>query len=872
MTTPELQIHYPEWEIVCLLGEGSFGQVYEIKRSVFEAEQRAALKVIRIPKSRSEVSRAQSEGMDDASLSEYFHGFVKSLSDEIALLSRLKGNSNIVSYEDHMIIPNPEGEGIGWTILIRMELLTPLLEHMRRQPMNQREVLHLGLDLCKALALCQREHIIHRDIKPDNIFVSPSGDFKLGDFGVARELEQTAAGLSRKGTFSYMAPEVFHGRAYNATVDIYSLGVVLYALLNGGRTPFLPLAPQTIKPTDREQAQARQLSGEPLPSLTGVNPMWDEIIAKACAHEPKERYQSASEIAEALHKLASEFEGNQTVNLWDSGRHGTSIQSMDTEREGSRWIDGTPVKTVPDEKSAPEPEPGPPPPKKKKLSKKLIAIIAAAALVLAGMATGLLIWLTGANQAKKLQEYHGYALELNQPGLYADCTAYINSILPQLGRLTKNEDSQRTVGEIYYLQANSYFEQEQYQAAIAAYEAAAAYLPDHLDVQRDQAIAYARSGDIDRAESSVQNLRALPDSEGAVALLLGEIAFAREQYDEALTQLRKGLGLPGNSDQARYRAYLICDKAYRKLEGKEKDNIALLRDALSDLSQIYAPILNERLADALSRDGQYQEAVKLFEQLRDGGDTRQGTLRNIGLLYQQMKQYDKARTAYEAMREAYPKHHEGPMRLCYLEIAVQGEKQNEQRDYAKAQQLYAEAKRLYDERPNASGDDQEMQKLAGVMEELERNDWGPVVPVAATMKSASTKPKTTTTSNAGGGSAIAGWIDQLLGGEGAAPKESQTFPSEFLELVSYANECCESLGMNNVRALTGEMDMKICFYYSSYEFSNLSERKAYMERSIREHLQRSNANPSRLYFYIQYYESNPNYDYDYELSLWYYEA
>ena len=55
--------------------------------------------------------------MDDASLSEYFHGFVKSLSDEIALLSRLKGNSNIVSYEDHMIIENPEGDGTGWTIL-----------------------------------------------------------------------------------------------------------------------------------------------------------------------------------------------------------------------------------------------------------------------------------------------------------------------------------------------------------------------------------------------------------------------------------------------------------------------------------------------------------------------------------------------------------------------------------------------------------------------------------------------------------------------------------------------------------------------------------------------------------------------------------
>jgi len=380
MTTTELKRHYPDWEIVRLLGEGSFGQVYEIKRSVFDSEQRAALKVIRIPKSPNEITRAQSEGMDDASLSEYFHGFVKSLSDEIALLSRLKGNSNIVSYEDHMIIPNPEGEGVGWTILIRMELLTPLLQHMRTQTMDQREVLRLGLDLCKALTLCQREHIIHRDIKPDNIFVSSNGDYKLGDFGVARELEQTAAGLSRKGTFCYMAPEVFHGRAYNAAVDIYSLGIVLYALLNGGRTPFLPDAPQTIRPSDRDQAQTRLLSGEALPPLSGVNPAWDEIIAKACAHEPKERYQTVSELADALMELASDFDGNQTVSLWESGRNTVATQTAKTERESKFWIDGTPVKTAPQSEIEPKPEPesdfAPPP--KKKLSTKLIAIIISA--------------------------------------------------------------------------------------------------------------------------------------------------------------------------------------------------------------------------------------------------------------------------------------------------------------------------------------------------------------------------------------------------------------------------------------------------------------------------------------------------------------
>jgi tetratricopeptide (TPR) repeat protein len=154
-------------------------------------------------------------------------------------------------------------------------------------------------------------------------------------------------------------------------------------------------------------------------------------------------------------------------------------------------------------------------------------------------------------------------------------------------------------------------------------------------------------------------------------------------------------------------------------------------------------ILNERLADAYSRNKQYKEAVAIFEQLRDGGDDRLGTLQNIGQLYQQLKQYDKARAAYEAMRQAYPKRHEGAMRLCYLVIAEQTAKKNEQRDYTEAQQLYTEAKRLYDARPNASGEDLEMQKLAGVMEELEANGWfdGQAQAAAAVT---TTSPATTT--------------------------------------------------------------------------------------------------------------------------------
>ena len=100
---------------------------------------------------------------------------------------------------------------------------------------------------------CQCQNIIHRDIKPENIFVSRFGEFKLGDFGIARELERTMSGLSKKGTYSYMAPEMYKGEAYDSRVDIYSLGIVLYKLRNHNRLPFISLEKQLITYRDKEK-------------------------------------------------------------------------------------------------------------------------------------------------------------------------------------------------------------------------------------------------------------------------------------------------------------------------------------------------------------------------------------------------------------------------------------------------------------------------------------------------------------------------------------------------------------------------------------------------------------------------------------------
>lgn len=294
---------WPEWEVSKELGAGAFGKVYDIKKTDIGGEFHAALKILSIPKDENEVSELLSEGMDYNGATAYYRSVVEEIAGEFALMERLKGNSNIVSYEDHKVIPRENS--VGWDILIRMELLTPLNSYILNHAFTEQEVVKLGIDICKALELCQKQNIIHRDIKPENIFVSDFGDFKLGDFGIARTAEKTTMGMSRKGTFSYMAPEVYAGRPYNATVDLYSLGIVLYRLLNDNRTPFLPTAPNPITYADKENAQVRRLSGEVLPAPAHASAALYNIISRACAFNPAERFSNASEMRSALEMVQS---------------------------------------------------------------------------------------------------------------------------------------------------------------------------------------------------------------------------------------------------------------------------------------------------------------------------------------------------------------------------------------------------------------------------------------------------------------------------------------------------------------------------------------------------------------------------------------
>ncbi|MBQ6583149.1 MAG: serine/threonine protein kinase, partial [Mogibacterium sp.] len=289
-----------DWNIMEELGAGSYGRVYRIERTdEFGYTEESALKVLRIPQGPDEYWAIRNEGMSEEDATAYFREIAESLNREVTLMSRLKGHSNIVSYEDREV--RRLDDGYSWMIYIRMELLEPMTKWLRENPVQESDVLRVGMDLCQAIEFCRTHNVLHRDIKPENIFYAPNQQsFKLGDFGIARKFDQTTNATGKRGTISFMAPEVYLGRPYNATVDIYSLGIVLYKLLNNNRTPFLPPYPERIRYNDSIEANNRRMNGEPFPPPCNADPELAAIVLRACAFDAAERYQTASELREAL--------------------------------------------------------------------------------------------------------------------------------------------------------------------------------------------------------------------------------------------------------------------------------------------------------------------------------------------------------------------------------------------------------------------------------------------------------------------------------------------------------------------------------------------------------------------------------------------
>lgn len=281
------------------IGTGGFGDVYRVERSNIVGNVTRALKVITLPKENQYVEILNSMGGDSQKADKYFKQELDRVLNEIRVFSLIseKDNHNIVSYYENDVEKSGK---YTYKIYILMEMLTPLDQWLAMNNLTAEQGIDIGLGVAKALKICHENSIMHRDIKINNIFVSKDGKFKLGDFGVSKRLDNLTRANTIKGTPHYIAPEVYIGNErYNNSVDIYSLGILLYYLFNKSRFPFYPNYPAEYTKGDEDKAFYRRMNYEIPQNPVNAPESIAAIILKAISG-PENRYTRAQDFIDDL--------------------------------------------------------------------------------------------------------------------------------------------------------------------------------------------------------------------------------------------------------------------------------------------------------------------------------------------------------------------------------------------------------------------------------------------------------------------------------------------------------------------------------------------------------------------------------------------
>jgi serine/threonine protein kinase/tetratricopeptide (TPR) repeat protein len=281
------------YKIERLLGEGGMGQVYLATDNILERQ--VAIKFLPEEMERDTATRQR---------------FVREAKSAAAL--------------DHPFIckvyETAESEGKSFIAMEYVEGQT-LNEKMEKEPFSLADTLRISLEITEALEKAHKRGIVHRDMKPANIMITPQGHAKVMDFGLAKrvlpggeqELTRTLTQSSITeagaiaGTISYMSPEQARGEEIDSKSDIFSLGIIIYEMLTGGHPFSKPSAIETLSSILRDVPPQTHIRPK------SVNPIISPIIKKALAKDASMRYQSAGELAVDLRKAQKEITGGPAI-------------------------------------------------------------------------------------------------------------------------------------------------------------------------------------------------------------------------------------------------------------------------------------------------------------------------------------------------------------------------------------------------------------------------------------------------------------------------------------------------------------------------------------------------------------------------------
>lgn len=249
-----------------------------------ETDEKYIVKIISVPASQTQVdalllSGAFSEA--EAALA-YFKTIADGIVEEKNILDELSRLEGYSAVEACQIVPMDDA--CGFDVYLLSSYRSTLRQHLRRNCMTHLQALNLGLDLCAALSVARRMGYLYVDLKPDNIYINGTQEFRIGDLGFISLNSLQYTSLPDRYRSEYTAPEISDAYSdLNKTIDVYAVGLILYQVFNNGQLPV-----------------TNATSGEPMPAPAYADYEMTEIIQKACALNPEDRWQDPVEMGQAL--------------------------------------------------------------------------------------------------------------------------------------------------------------------------------------------------------------------------------------------------------------------------------------------------------------------------------------------------------------------------------------------------------------------------------------------------------------------------------------------------------------------------------------------------------------------------------------------
>lgn len=259
-----------------------------------DSDEHYILKTISIPASQVQLEALLLTGAypDADAAGRYFQELADGIQREVEILQKLAARRGFLPYEKVQTVPMEDG--VGFVVYLLSRYSQTLERHLKRAPMTHLSAVNLGIDLCAAMAVCRENGYLYVDLKPGNIFLTGHQEYRIGDIGFVPLHSLKYASLPDRYRSAYTPPEISDAYAtLNTTMDTYALGLTLYQIYNNGLLPFDSEA-------SKAALMARLAEGEALPAPANADYEMAQIIEKALALNPGDRWADPVQMGQAL--------------------------------------------------------------------------------------------------------------------------------------------------------------------------------------------------------------------------------------------------------------------------------------------------------------------------------------------------------------------------------------------------------------------------------------------------------------------------------------------------------------------------------------------------------------------------------------------